>query len=212
MTAPCGFAADLFQPARVFDRLVPILFVLIDADQVLERGRRLRIHRDQIGEQGFGAIEQARAHVILAQFKQGDGFLVLVEIRARDQVLMHADRAIDLAAAAEQIAEREMRFDRIAIDVGELEEDFDRLVLLLVEQVIEAPEITGRQLVDACARGALAATTTQHPAGKRGDRQQEEQQREYVVHASPCVGADDGGAAPAWLRLAARRSRRIRGI
>ena len=38
-----------------------------------------------------------------------DGLFVFVEIRARDQVLMHADRAVHFAATAEQIAEREMR-------------------------------------------------------------------------------------------------------
>ena len=94
--------------------------MLIDADEMLQRGRRQRIHRDEVGEQCFGAIEQARAHVILAQFEQRDGFFVLIEIRARDQMLVHTDRAIYLAAAAEKIAEREMRLDGIAIDVREL--------------------------------------------------------------------------------------------
>ena len=81
------------------------------------------------------------AHVVLAELEHRDGFFLLAQIRPRDQMLMHADRAIDLAAATEQIAEREMRLDRVAIELGELQEHFDRLVGLLVEQIVQSAEI-----------------------------------------------------------------------
>ena len=108
--------------------------------------------------------DQQRCHVVLAEFEQSDGLLLLAQARARDQVLVDADRTIDLAAPAEQVAEGEVGFHRIAIDVGELEEYLDRLVLLFVEQVVEAAEIAGRQLADARPRLALAATPAEHPA------------------------------------------------
>ena len=178
-------AGRTLEAARMLDRLVPVALMLVDADQVPQRGRRERIHRDEVGEQRFRAVEQAGAHVVLAEFEHGDGLFVVAEIRTRDEVLVHADRAIDLAATAEQVAEREMRFDGVAVDFGELEEDFDRLVLLLVEQVVEAAEVVRRQLAHARAGGAFAAAPAEHPTRERRDRQQQEQQRQPTVHGAP---------------------------
>ena len=115
-----GFAADPLQPARMVDRLVPILFMLIDIDEVPQRRGHVCVHCHQIGEQGFGAIEQAGTHVVLAQFQQRNGFFFVAQVRTGDQVLVYADRAIDFAAAAEQVAERQMRLHRIAVELGQL--------------------------------------------------------------------------------------------
>ncbi len=54
---------------------------------------------------------------------------------------MQADRPIHFASATEQVAQRQMGFHRVAVVFGQLEEDLDRLVLLLVEQVIQAAKI-----------------------------------------------------------------------
>ena len=76
---------------------------------------------------------------------------------------MHADRALDLAAPAEQAAQREMQLDRLRIDLHHLDEGLDRLVGLLVQQEVEALEIRHRQrarfgheLLDVDARGEPA--------------------------------------------------------
>ena len=95
----------------------------------------------QVGEQRFGAVEQTRAHVVLAQREQRRASLLVAQAGARHEALVQADRAIDLAAAAEQVAERELRLDRVLVDFGDLQEDLDRLVLLLVEQVVQAAEV-----------------------------------------------------------------------
>src|SRR5260221_534933 len=58
---------------------------------------------------------------------------------------MHADRALDFPAPAEQRAEREMQLYCLRLDLDHLVERLDRLVRLLVEQEIEALEIRGRQ-------------------------------------------------------------------
>ena len=71
--------------------------------------------------------------------------LVVAQIGAFDQVLVHADGAIGLAAPAEQAAQREVQFDGLRIDLGRLDEGLDRLVRLLVEQEVEALEIGARQ-------------------------------------------------------------------
>jgi len=154
------------------DGLAPVLLVLVDADQVAQRGRHLRIHCDEVGEQGLGAVEQAGAHVVLAEFEQRNGLFLVAQVRPRDQVLMHANRPVDFAAPAKQIAERKMRFDRVAVEFGELEEYLDRLVRLLVEQVVQSAKVARRQLADAGAARTLAIAPPEKPAGHGGDRQQ----------------------------------------
>ena len=64
--------------------------------------------------------------------------LVRRQVRAIEQVLVHADRALDLAVPAEQDAEREVQLDGLRIDLDHLDERLDRLVGLLVQQEVEA--------------------------------------------------------------------------
>jgi hypothetical protein len=64
---------------------------------------------------------------------------------AFDQVLMDADGAIGFAAAAKQVAQREMQLDGLGIDARRLDEGLDGLVRLLVEQEVQALEIGARQ-------------------------------------------------------------------
>ena len=127
------------------------------------------------------AVEQARAHVILAELEQGDGFFFVTQIGPRNQVLMHANRAIDFAATPKQIAQSEMSLDGVAVDFGELEKQLDRLVLLFIEQVVEAAEVIARQLADSRARSTLAASPSEYPARQRRHRQQQEQQRQQLI-------------------------------
>ncbi len=150
----------------MFDRLGPVFLVLIDVDQMPQRVRHVRVDGDEIGEQGFGAIEQAGAHVVLAEFEHGDGLFFVAQVRTRDQMLMHANRAIDFAAAAEQIAEREMRLDRIAIEFGQLQEYFDGLVGLLVEQIVQAAEVARRQFADADAARTFTVAPSRRTSPK----------------------------------------------
>ena len=58
---------------------------------------------------------------------------------------MDADRAFGFAAAAEQIAEREMHVGSFRVELDDFDEGVDRLVRLLVEQEIQALEIAARQ-------------------------------------------------------------------
>ena len=141
MTLPIGSPEVFSYLQRVLDRLVPVALELVDRDQLAQRLRRMHAHLHQVGEQGFGAIEQAGAHVVLAQREHAAGLLFLAQAVPRNQALVQADGAIDFAAAAEQVAERELGLDRVLVDLGDLQEDLDRLVLLLVEQVVQAAEV-----------------------------------------------------------------------
>ncbi len=86
---------------------------------------------------------------------------------------MHADRALDFAAPAEEAAQREMQLDRLRVDFDHFDERLDRLVGLLVQQKVEPLEIGHRQrarfgheLLDVDARG--------EPAEREEQRQREQ--------------------------------------
>ena len=56
-------------------------------------------------------------------------------------MLVHAHRALVLATTPEQVAERKVQFLRVGIVLHCFDESIDGLVLLLVEQEGQAPEI-----------------------------------------------------------------------
>lgn len=58
------------------------------------------------------------------------------KILAIDEILVHADRPVRLAAAANEL-QREMRLDGLVVDLDHLDERVDGLVWLLVEQEVE---------------------------------------------------------------------------
>jgi hypothetical protein len=80
--------------------------------------------------------------------------LLVADVLAVDEVLVHADRAIGLAATAEQAAEREVQLDGLIVDLDRLDEGVDRLVGLLVEQEIEPGQVGARQAPATPAPGA----------------------------------------------------------
>src|SRR5690606_37362505 len=97
----------------------------------------------------------------------------------------------------------------------DLHEHLDRLVGLLVEQVVEATEVLRGQPADLGAAGAGAALPRQQPAAGEGNREQQEQPGQFV-HAGSVPGSSGGSAGAASRSLAAtsarwRRSRRFSG-
>ena len=86
---------------------------------------------------------------------------------------MNPDRAIHLAAAAVEIAQREMGLDRFAVDLQQLDEYFDRLVGLLVEKVVDPLEIAGSELLAGIPVAITKAAPSDVPP--RGGRQRKEQ-------------------------------------
>ena len=137
-------AGDDFELLGNADRFPPVLLLFVDLQQELER--RLGMRRAfQLQEQFLGTVEQTRLEVVLRQFEQCRELFVLGQVGALGQVLVHADRALDLAAAAKQAAQRKMQFDGLRIDLDHLDERLDRLVRLLIEQKVESLEIRCRQ-------------------------------------------------------------------
>src|SRR4051812_10804597 len=158
--------ADL---AREGDGARPFLLLLVDLQQMRARRPGLRALL-QLAEHLLGAVEDAGFQVVLAELDERDHLLVLRQVGALKQVLVHADRAVVLAASAKQAAEREMQLDRLGVDFHNLDERLDRLVRLLVQQEVESLEVRARQ------RARLRDEVADIDA--RGDPAQSEEQRE----------------------------------
>ena len=60
------------------------------------------------------------------------------KVGAMQQVLVHAHRTLVFAAPAEQVAEREVQLGGVGVLLDRLDERVDRLVVLFVEQQVQA--------------------------------------------------------------------------
>jgi hypothetical protein len=156
--------------ARHIDGAAPVLLLLVDLEQVAPRRPGLRA-RLELLEHLLGTVEDAGLEVILAELGERHDLLLGAQIRALQQILVHADRAVVLAAPAKQAAQREMQLDRLRIDLDHLDEGLDRLVGLLVEEEVEALEVRTRKrtrfrhdLADIDARGDPAEAEEQRKA------------------------------------------------
>jgi len=87
----------------------------------------------------LGAIEQAGLQVVQGERVLGPVAVGAGQVGARQQVLVHAHRALVLTAAAEQVAQREVQLGGVGVVLHRLDEGVDRLVLLFVQQEVEGP-------------------------------------------------------------------------
>src|SRR3989344_5656756 len=141
-------------------------------------------------KQVLGTVEKTGLEIILPEFHQRVTTLFLVERGPRDQVLVNADGALDFAAAAEQVSQRQVRLHGIRIDFQHPNEHFDCLVRLLIQQEIEAREIGGREI-----EGFPCAPA---PAG--------------VASAPPCAGWRDSRPPRRWRNWSATPATAVRSI
>src|SRR5215472_15039907 len=182
-----GVALELL---RHVDRLDPVLLLLVDLEQGLERRGAMR-RALQLHEHLLGAVEQPRLEVVLAELDHRVQPLLLGEVGPLEEVLVHADRPLGLAAAAERAPQREVQLDRLRIDLDDLDEGLDRLVGLLVQEEVQPPEVGARQapglgekLLDVDARGEPA-----QPEEQGEPEQPPELEVEVEVHDAPRLAA-----------------------
>jgi hypothetical protein len=95
---------------------------------------------------------------------------------------MDANRPVHLAAASKQAAQGKVRLDRLGIHLSELQEDVDRLIGLLIQQIIQPTE-KGR-VPTPTRRARTSATPRDQPSGCGGDRQEKEQKVDHHVRPS----------------------------
>ena len=66
---------------------------------------------------------------------------MVVQVAARQQMLMHPNRALKLAAASKQIAQRKVQLGGVRVVLNSFNKSVNGLVLLFIEQKIQALEI-----------------------------------------------------------------------
>ena len=69
--------------------------------------------------------------------------LRFVEVGTCQQVLVHADRALDLAAPAKQMAQGEMGLERVVVDFRHLHEQLEGLVRAAIQHEIQTANVVG---------------------------------------------------------------------
>jgi hypothetical protein len=80
-------------------------------------------------------------HEVLRQRVLGAVAVAGLQVGSAQQVLVHAHGAFELTTAAEQVAEREVQFGGVGVVLHGLDEGVDGLVLLFVEQQVQALEV-----------------------------------------------------------------------
>jgi len=175
-----GAAAAALEPGRHLDGGAPVARALVQRQQ---RQARLGVeHRTVERLEGLlGAVEQAGLHEVLRQRMLGAFALRGRQVGALEQVLVHAHGALVFAAAAEQVAQREVQVGGVRILLHRLDEGVDRLVVLLVEQQVQALVVgLGRILLLALPLPQVEAGA--QPAEREGHRQAEQQPLQVKVH------------------------------
>ena len=135
---------DRVHPVGRIDGFEPVLLLLVDLEQELERGL-LVAGALQLEEHLLGAIQQAGLEVVLRQLVQGSQALLSGEVGTIDQVLVHADGAFHFPAPAEQAAQGKMQLDGLGIHLDHLDERLDGLVRLLIDEEVETAKVRRRQ-------------------------------------------------------------------
>ena len=104
--------------------------------------RLWRVHRAfEFVQRVFCAVEQARFEVVKGERMLGPVAVLLDQIAARQQVLVHPHGPFVFATPAKQVAKRKVQLRGVGVVLNGFDEGVDGLVLLLVEQVVQAFEI-----------------------------------------------------------------------
>ncbi len=181
-------AAAALQLLGDLDRGAPVARALVQVEQGEVRlGVERRSGERLVG--AFGAVEQARLEIVLGQAVLGLVALALGQVGAAEQVLVDAHRALVFATPAKQVAEREVELRGVGVLLHGLDEGIDRLVVLLVEEQVQALVVDllrALQLAPSLARVPARGD----PAERERQRQRPEQPLEVKVHR-----AADGSAA-----------------
>ena len=108
------------------------------------------------------------------------------QVATRQQVLMHAHGPLIFAPAAKQVAQREVQLRCVGVVLHGFDEGVNRLVLLLVEQEVQALEIGLGGLVVFNAQLAKVKARGQ-PAQHESQGQTQQDPGQVKVHAARAV-------------------------
>ena len=167
-------APGLLEFAEYADRAGPLLLLLVDAHELAHRRHPVGARRRERLEDLLGAVQHAGLQVVLRERESRLLALARLERLARRDVLVDLDRAVHLAAAAIEAPEREMRLDRVIVQLCCAQEGLQRPVRLLVDQEVHAGEVVAAQaLLADGARPRLARGVETDGAAEEQDSQQD---------------------------------------
>ena len=116
---------------------------------------------------------------------------------------MDADRALDLAAPAEQMAQGEMRLERVVVDLRHLHEQLERFVRAAVQHEVQPANVVG---ADARRQIAVAVAVDLVDEAERPehDEQRGQQKRSVSWHRVSGDGWRVRSSASAYFRSCAQ--------
>ena len=120
--------------------LAPVARALVNAQQSQVR-HGFKGRAFQQAQRLFGAVQQTGFQVVEGQGVLRPVAVSLAQVGAGQQVLVHPHRALVLAPAAKQIAQGKVQLRGVGVALHGFNEGVNRLVLLLVEQMVQAFEI-----------------------------------------------------------------------
>ncbi|SVK53042.1 Uncharacterised protein [Acinetobacter baumannii] len=103
----------------------------MDHQQLLQRRDAKIRFVSQLAEHVFRAVVKPGGHIVTAQLLHRQQALLKGQGSAFHQGLMDADSAVDFAARAEQVAQRQVGLNGVAVLFQHVEEQIDRLILLV---------------------------------------------------------------------------------
>ena len=178
----CGEGSRVggLQHARCFDGPVPFVRALLQR-QDGQTGSGLETGAFQLSEAFLGPVEQAGAQKILRQGVARAVAFDVWHVRAREQVLVHADGPLEFTTSSEQAAQGKVQVHRVGVVLDGLDEGVNGLVLLLVEQQTQSFEVGSWSVAVFLVRLAQVQAGG-HPTQREGGRQRQQQPREVKVH------------------------------
>ena len=133
---PHVFTGDFFQAPRLFQSIRPIFLLLVDLKQATQCRGSMRITIDQLRKKPLGAVQKTGAHVVFTELEQSPGSLLRLKSLLGNDVLVKSDGTIYFAPSTIQISQSHVRFNRVLVNLGELEKYLDGLIRLFIEQII----------------------------------------------------------------------------
>lgn len=103
----------------------------MDHQQLLQRRYAKIRFVSQLAEHVFRAVVKPGRHIVAAQLLYRQQTLFKSQGGAFHQGLMDADGAVDFATRTEQVTQRQVGFNGVAVLFQHVEEQIDRLVLLV---------------------------------------------------------------------------------
>jgi hypothetical protein len=150
----------------------------------------VRSRRRQRLEDLLRAVEHARLQVVLRERESRLLALAGFQRLPGGDVLVHLDRAVHLAAAAIEAAEREVRLDRVVVELDGSQEGLERTVRLLVDQEVDARHVVAAQSLLADVAGARLARGVEADcaAEEQDPDQYPDRFRVHALDAAPGCG------------------------